>query len=62
MDKLQLLQRLCKLVTDVAEAEFCYVLEHDCFCGDNPISQEAPVVNEKIIAFIEKAVHDALPK
>ena len=60
MRKNEAITRLCALVTLVGTSEEQFELSsHDCFCqrfDDDPFFQ----MDEKIIEFIEGAVHDKL--
>ena len=62
MDKSEVLERLCALVTEVGSKVFNDEVEHDCFCGLNYLSP-APgcyQCHPDVIEFIEQAVRQKI--
>ena len=61
MSKKEVLTRLCALVSLVGKGFKGESVAHDCFCGGNPLSDDATFCCDKnIIAFIENAVKERL--
>jgi len=63
MDKQVVIHRLCKLSTKVGAEVFQDKVSHDCFCGDNRISDTVLntfTFSKKVIEFIEQAVNKAI--
>lgn len=56
MGKDEVIRHLCELVTLVGREVFKNALEHDCFCGQTPISSMFQTVHPEVIAFIDCAV------
>jgi hypothetical protein len=59
MNKKEVIERLCALVTKVGDKHFDNEFAHDCFCGLSPVSSRNPDgvrVDDEIINFIECAV------
>ena len=51
--------RLCRIVTTVGSVHFNGKLAHDCFCVAGLCIPD-PVVDDKIIKFIEDAVNEKI--
>jgi hypothetical protein len=61
MNREDAIERLCKLVTEVGEKIFLSQNPHDCFCESAfHKSVGKPVIDEKIIRFIEDATRTFL--
>ena len=60
MNKQEVLEKLCTLVSKVGEEHFNNKVVHDCICGQNPFSMDE--VHEDVIGFIELAVREKLGK
>jgi len=58
LEKHEVIERLCKIASKVGDsALFNNQVEHDCFCGKNPIINDRNFTfNSKILDFIETAV------
>ncbi len=60
MDKQVVIHRLCKLGTKVGVEVFQSKDGHDCFCGDNRLSNTVLntfTFSKKVIEFIEQVVN-----
>ena len=63
LNKKEVTERLCKLVTKVGSEQFKSEFSHDCFCGESLINNNSNTfVNDVIIEFIEKAVEEKMEK
>ena len=60
MERKQVIERLCALVTEVGSQNFNDILPHDCFCGNNTFSGDNFQCDDKIIEFIEYAVREKI--
>jgi hypothetical protein len=53
MNKQDVIERLCRLVTKVGTDVFGHVQAHDCFCRNNA----NPHIDSNVIEFIERATN-----
>lgn len=59
MTNIEVIERLCTLVTTVGEEIFKDEIPHDCFCESNE-HRDTSVIDERIIQFIEDVVNKAV--
>ena len=59
MYKNEAIERLCKLVDDVATKVFANQQQGDCICGQNPHITH-PVIDEAVVVFIERSIAIAI--
>ena len=60
MNKVDAIERLCKLVTKVGEDVYDNSVAHDCVCYKQEIVNAQ--IDEDVIKYIESAVFEALSK
>lgn len=67
LDKKEVISKLCKISTTIADEIFDGNTAHDCFCGMNPLAANEQAewffafhFDEKIIQYIENAVARAI--
>jgi len=60
LDKLEVIQRFCELSSNVGMVKFKHQIPHDCFCGDNNITQGSFQFGEEVLEFITDAVNEKL--
>jgi hypothetical protein len=58
MNKKELTERLCELVTRVGVDVFNSQVPHECFCGT--LMNDNPIVDKSVVDFIENAVASAI--
>jgi hypothetical protein len=59
INRAEAIERLCELVSEVGGEVFSHQHSHDCIC-DEGMRFVNVVIAEPVIAFIEKAVRDAI--
>ena len=60
LDKLEVIQRFCKLSSKVGEVKFKHKIPQDCFCNEKCYNQNYFQFGEEVLEFIEDAVKDRL--
>lgn len=60
IDKKEVIERLCVLVTKVGSEHFKDELTHDCFCQESGTGNNGFSCDEEILGFIENLVNIAL--